>query len=453
MGSFDSGMQLGLRAWNMAEDARLRQEQEDRLKREADLRNEALQYELSRRRAKDTAFEDLARRARGEAPPTAVTNPDWAPGEGGPSITADQQLPPAQGLPLSRSAITREAGQIALRFGDLDTFSKAQDAAKALEIEDVFNKGVKRFTDDPTYADRLYREVNLGSSRFTVSPMLGRDGKPNGYTQLSVVRPDGTAAFKQLSKAQLGRVAGAIALMEAGYANEALRHLEAVDKDVAAAVAAENNLSLEGTKANNQATHWSQQDDINRLRLDIERQNARIGRLGSPIQMVDKDNNPVLVVPTLTAKGIEFHQPQLPPGLQFPINPKVIEERAAALVNTPDPRNPRKKLTPAEAYNVAREQLYRGVSGGLPVVPPPPRYPTPAPAPTTGPASPAAGAAAWLPQNDPRRIAERYGLQVRPYVHYDDAAAPLPQNDPRRIAELYGLQVRPYVNYGDEEAE
>jgi hypothetical protein len=183
--------------------------------------------------------------------------------------------------PISRGEAMRRTGKVKLGLGDTAGFAAAETAAKGFEWDDTVKKAIADFDKDPDGAgSSLMKNVNLNTKTFAAEPLVV-NGKTTGYRTL-VIKEDGTAVSKTISPAQMRTLAAAQAGLEVDPM-KALEMFRSVDKDIAEAVARENQLTAGATQAHNQATNYANQDSRDRIRLGMQQQDRR--RLDEQLQL------------------------------------------------------------------------------------------------------------------------------------------------------------------------
>lgn len=129
-------------------------------------------------------------------------------------------------------------GRIALVKGDTAGFRTARDAARNFREDDLFKSRIKEYTGSAEQIGSFVGFVNNNSKSVT----LGQPDK-RGFADMSIVTPSGEAVFAKLSKADQAKLYAAVGLMEMNP-TKALEMISGVNKELAAAVAADNNLTL-----------------------------------------------------------------------------------------------------------------------------------------------------------------------------------------------------------------
>jgi hypothetical protein len=259
----------------------------------------------------------------------------------------------------------------------------------------ALGKYMQEAVQNPNAVEQDRLGINDNHSRFTIT----KDPK-GGYSFIDV-QPGGADKTIPLNFMQVAEARALIKAMAEypGQAPAALNRLSAINKDLAEAVARENNMKLEAFKATDTSQHHRTMGNAATITANAAAARAahdsRMGRMGQSVQWTDDKGNVKVSVPVLGTDGkMTWQTSDAPAGfrLQKQMDPKVIEERAAQLVGLPDPDNQTKKMTPYRAYEVARQQVYGGDGGSnLPPIPAAP------------PARPGAGTRAAPPPAPPAR--------------------------------------------------
>jgi len=187
---------------------------------------------------------------------------------------AGLQVAPGQGEATFRATPTRGdaedlLGRIALLRGDTAGYRAAQANKRAMNEEDVFAKrlGEYKGTEDQVASTAAY--LNNNSRRLT----MGTPDK-NGLVQLAVAKEDGTASFLNLSKQDQAKLYAAGHLLELNP-TKALEMMAGVNKELAAAVAADNGLTANLASNSNDVagksatiTHQANTDANDKRRTD-----------------------------------------------------------------------------------------------------------------------------------------------------------------------------------------
>lgn len=319
--SFNTGFKLGSDMFTQAQRNRLAEE-ELGMARERDARAaEEFGWRRdaeSRQRAKDAEVDSLTQQLtrpnadnyalapsggatglgmRGSMPPAMGDTAGVAPT--GLRMPAQGDAAPATGLraptmpdrPLTfNQAPTGAAaedilGRIALTRGDTAGFRGSQAAARGFREDDLFKSRLKEYTGSPEQIDSTMMYVNQNSKSVT----MGEPDK-DGFAQLSVVRPDGKAIFARLPMQDQAKLYAAAGLMEMNP-QRAFDMMAGVNKDLALAIAAENNLNVDLTKAGNDVASKRGTLANQREGLDIKRGQAN-ATAGYYKTLANKANRP-----------------------------------------------------------------------------------------------------------------------------------------------------------------
>ena len=160
---------------------------------------------------------------------------------------------PAGGY-TNKAAPTRGAaedilGQIAAIRGDTAGFRQAQQNKRGFEEDDLFAAKLKEYKGTPEQIDRTIPYVNGTSSSVTIG-----DRDKRGFVEMSVVKPDGRALFLKLSMADQATLYAAGHLMEMNP-TKGLEIIKSVNKDLAAAIAADAGLNIQLTNSANDTAY------------------------------------------------------------------------------------------------------------------------------------------------------------------------------------------------------
>lgn len=313
----------------------------------------------------------------------------------------------------TRGAAEDILGRIALLKGDSGGFRQSQINRRTMEDEDLFTNKFKEYNGSPEQIASTAAYLNQNSRRLT----MGRPDK-NGLVSLSVVKGDGTAEFLNLSKPEQARLYAAGHLLESNPF-KALEMIANVNKDLAAAVAADNGLqvNLAGNTndvASKSATisHQERQDknDAARTNALSKHYDALTERYKKELeasnwgteQYIDKDGN--LRVFDVNRKGRvpDFRERTLPGGMR-PYNPKPAPEVMTMkdfvetfgeqyIAQDGGKKVKLRDLPPARVREEYGQFIRSSVPSGLPDVDAPPRNPAASSGARSGlPAAPPAG--------------------------------------------------------------
>lgn len=146
------------------------------------------------------------------------------------------QQAPDRASPDYRQGMISRLADYALLAGDVGSMRQLEAEGRLLNEDTIFGKRVAEYkgTDEQIGAAAAY--LNNQSRRIT----MGAPDK-NGIVRVSVVKPDGTADFLKLGRGEQAKLYAAAGLMELNPVR-ALGIMGEVNKELAAAVAADNNL-------------------------------------------------------------------------------------------------------------------------------------------------------------------------------------------------------------------
>lgn len=125
---------------------------------------------------------------------------------------------------------------VALASKDAAGLGRLDEQYHVAAFEDAFGKNVKGYTGAPEQIRETAQHINVNSKSLT----MGAPDK-QGFIHVSVVTPDREAVFIKLSKQEQAQAYAAGQLLDQ-YPMKALEILKGVNKDLAAAVAAENGI-------------------------------------------------------------------------------------------------------------------------------------------------------------------------------------------------------------------
>lgn len=198
-------------------------------------------------------------------------------------------------------------GRIALTKGDTTGFRNSQVAARGFREDDLFKERIKEFTGSPEQIGSTMSYLNQNSRSVTM-------GKPDkdGFVQLSVVKPDGDAAFARLTKQDQAKLYAAAGLMELNP-QRAFDMMSQVNKELAVAIAAENGMNVELTKSGNdvaakKGTLSKQQEELRLRQQMLTNQGLELGIRGrvadAQIGSYNRANQPAIVALTSEAERL-----------------------------------------------------------------------------------------------------------------------------------------------------
>lgn len=125
---------------------------------------------------------------------------------------------------------------IAAATQDFGSLGKLEEESRSAEWDDSFSKHYKSYTASPEQVAEAAKHINTNSKSITL-----HDPDKQGFRQMSVVAPDGTATLLKLGKHDQAQLWAASQLMDLDP-QKALALMHGIDKTLAAAVAAENGI-------------------------------------------------------------------------------------------------------------------------------------------------------------------------------------------------------------------
>lgn len=243
MGSFADGMRMGQGAYQQMLDNQLRAEQDKRAAETHALdlrRNQGLAEDESRVRTAIGALSDASSRGLrvpdsydtiNKADGSAWTAPDgtgmWAPQENAPS-------------PAYRPATDRDLNRLGMAVAGAKGDAAGQEALRKAGHEIAWTEGFGSHLKGYTGTDEQIGEAAKNINRNSQSLSMGAADK-NGFRSVSVVAADGNAHFLKLSKQEQAQLYAAEKML-ATHPEKALAIMGGINKELAAAVAAENGL-------------------------------------------------------------------------------------------------------------------------------------------------------------------------------------------------------------------
>lgn len=246
------------------------------------------------------------------------------PAQGEPAASTGLRAPQMADRPLTFNQAPTGAdaeeilGRLALVKGDTAGFRASQVAARTFREDDLFKNRLKEFTGSPEQIGSTMSYLNQNSRSVTM-------GKPDkdGFVQLSVVKPDGDAAFARLTKQDQAKLYAAAGLMEVNP-QRAFDMMAQVNKELATAIAAENGLNVDLTKAGNdvaskKGTLANQREELGIKRgqaattAEYYRNRTSMDRMGSAQYFTGADGNTYASVPTMGKNGLTFETVRVNP--------------------------------------------------------------------------------------------------------------------------------------------
>ncbi len=231
---------------------------------------------------------------------------------GGEGMQPKQQLglAPAKKLTANktpeRGAASNILAEMAILKGDTEGFARHKQAAADFDYEDGFNGHMKTAlsADDKQRAalfDPLVGYLNDNNKQITMG-----DPDAKGFRDLAITTAGGKAMFARLSRQDQAKLYAAHMMMESNP-TKAMAVMQSVNKDLAAAIAADNNLYGDLTKTNNDTAgkrHTAQHQD-DKLAADINFDNGRLGIMRQQQKAAEKraDNESWEVIGTDPATG------------------------------------------------------------------------------------------------------------------------------------------------------
>ena len=426
MGAFADGMKMGQNAYQMSldnerqaakdarekilqgrEDAKYARDQTQQAEEDNAVQHYGLLTSTGKRndagiQANDVDFEKaVAATGQGLPMPVAAPQqPEWTPAT---DLDRNQGL---QGISRARR--------------DWNGVAALQKEEKGLKWDQTFGERLKSYTGADDQIGQAAQYLNTTSKRVSMG-----DPDKNGVIRMSVVKPDGRADFVKLTRQDQAQLYAAAGMMDMDPV-KALTIMSGVNKELAAAYAADNGIEFKlaeaadrssgraETKRHNQAVEGNDGARLGLARDSANRKNAQNLR-----EFVDEKGNTVLLDVTGIQPDAQGRMP-IPTGLR----PKTaraeyttadVIKLAEGLVGTPMPGTtgggaPR-NYDMNSAMVAARAQLGGSVDqgGGAPAVAPPARNraaPIPTQsgshAPTTAPTAKAPDVAAALAEIDAR---------------------------------------------------
>lgn len=172
--------------------------------------------------------------------PAAVADAEQAPAVPSSGLRAalDTRRAPTFNAAPTRADAEEVLARIAAVKGDTTGFRAARDAATRFREDDLFKTKIKEYTGAPEQIGSFVGFVNNNSKSVTL-------GLPDrrGFADMSIVTPTGDAVFAKLSRADQAKLYAAVGLMDMNP-TKALEMIAGVNKDLAAAVAVDNGLTI-----------------------------------------------------------------------------------------------------------------------------------------------------------------------------------------------------------------
>lgn len=300
MGAFASGFKLGQNAYQQGLDNKDREGIRKRQDEEFQWRAEDRARLSKDREGIDTAIKSFQATQGGIYDGTqAKFDSPMVGGEMGPQM--EPAMPnPAMGLkPRAPTALETNQGLagIAGAQRDVNAMGRLATEAGTLRIDQKFNDAMKAYKGDPDQIGSTIQYVNGNSKSLT----MGAPDK-NGLVRMSIVTPDKNAEFIKLSKQDQAQLYAAGSIMS-DDPKRALEIMSGINKNMAAAFAAENGLTkLLADNTNDVSTKSaSMSNDAKRTANDTARVGIAAGaakraaendRLGKLMPFVDANGQP-----------------------------------------------------------------------------------------------------------------------------------------------------------------
>lgn len=177
---------------------------------------------------------------------------------GGEGMQPKQQLglAPAKKLTANktpeRGAASNILAEMAILKGDTEGFARHKQTAADFDYEDGFNGKVKEFTSvSPEQragmTAPLVEYLNTNNKSITM-----HEPDKSGIRQISIVNADGKASLTRLTLQDQAKLYAAHMMMETNP-TKAMAVMQSVNKDLAAAIAADNGIYGDAVKLNNDA--------------------------------------------------------------------------------------------------------------------------------------------------------------------------------------------------------
>lgn len=198
----------------------------------------------------------------------------------GAGLQPSQQLgiaPPAKAPVLAnnktpeRGAASEILAKMAIINGDHEGFARHKQASADFDYEDGFNGHMKTaLSADDKQRDSLFSPLvgylNDNSKQITMG-----DPDAKGFVNLAITTAGGKAKFEKLSRQDQSKLYAAHMMMETNP-TKAMAVMQSVNKDLAAAIAADNSLYEGVTKTNNDTTGKRHTDQYHRDVVELRRQ-------------------------------------------------------------------------------------------------------------------------------------------------------------------------------------
>lgn len=210
---------------------------------------------------------------------------------------------------MKGSEIQSRMGALAMRKGDLNAATAAQQNAKTLAIDEAVQSYMADYDKNPqAFTDHLLRSANLDTKSLSVA----RD-KKTGYFMVHTIGPDGDASAHKLNSAQVRQLALSEAYLRAGAHEKGLQLASGVNKDIAEAIARDNGIQLQSAQLNNTAAHYAAQDSRDQQRLGLYARSVAQATKPKEYMIENDQGQRAVFTPKFDANG----QAILPHGWRF----------------------------------------------------------------------------------------------------------------------------------------
>lgn len=235
------------------------------------------------------------------------------------------------------------------------------DAESAQAWKKGFGEHLASYTGSPEQIAAIAPYVNNNSRSITI----GAPHPETGLVELSVVKPDGSAVFAQLPRADQARLYAASMMLKTHPA-EALKEISAVNKDLAEAVERENQLTKFLADNINDVAAQGHRMNVNERELGIRAAEADNRRAYYALasqnirEFVDEKGQVRLVdisaLPRDQAGNVITPAGLRPKTVKPEITQKDVADLAKELMGTVNPKTG-KTFTLSEAMRAARAEL------------------------------------------------------------------------------------------------
>ena len=195
---------------------------------------------------------------------------------------------------------------LALASRDFRTLDGLESERRNIKWDDDFSKHLKAFNSGAAPIDDVVGYINGTSKTITAA----KDG--NGFMRLSVVTPDNKAQFLKLNKADQAQMFAASQMMDQDP-TRALAIIKGINKDLAAAVAAENGVTTKVAESDTDAAYKGGMLGESKARTGLAQQRASMDRMGSAQYFTGEDGNTYAAIPQMGKGGLTFQTVQVNP--------------------------------------------------------------------------------------------------------------------------------------------